>query len=193
MNIATVFLTCTVALIAAMLVPLTGAAQVADEDRLIPRKDIFGDPTRTLPAISPNGKNIAYIAPRDGVLNVFVAPNDNIAAAKPITVDKKRGIREFFWAQNSRQIIYTQDEGGDENWRIHVVDVATAQDTVISPTGKVQGRVIATSVRNPQAILIGINDRDPRNRDVYRHNLKTGEQVLQFRERRWIQRLRGRR
>ena len=181
MNIAKVSLTCTVALIAAMLLPLTGSAQAADEDRLIPRKDIFGNPARALPAISPDGKNIAYIAPRDGVLNVFVAPSDNIAAAKPITMDKKRGIREFFWARNSRQIIYAQDEGGDENWRIHVVDIATAQDTVISPAGKVQGRVIATSVTNPEEILIGINDRDPQNHDVYRHNLKTGEQVLQFR------------
>ncbi len=99
-------------------------------------------------------------------------PSDDIAAAKPITADKKRGIRQFFWAQNSRQLLYIQDEGGDENWRIHVVDIATAKDTVISPAGKVQGQVIATSVTNPDAILIGINDRDPQNHDVYRHNLQ---------------------
>ena len=181
MTIAKLFLTCTGALLAATLLPLADFAQAADQDRIIPRKDIFGNPTRTSPAISPDGKKIAYIAPRDGVLNVFVAPSDNIAAAKPITADKKRGIREFFWTQNSRQLIYIQDEGGDENWRIHVVDIATAKDTVISPAGKVQGQVIATSMTNPDAILIGINDRDPQNHDVYRHNLKTGEQVLLFR------------
>src|SRR5512132_3218601 len=108
------------ALVAATLLLLVLPAQAADQDRLIPRKDIFGNPTRTLPAISPDGKNIAYIAPRDGVLNVFVAPRDNIVAAKPFTADRKRGIRGFFWAQNSNQLICTQDEGGDENWRIHV-------------------------------------------------------------------------
>src|SRR4030095_9591173 len=134
----------------------------------------------TSPAISPDGKSIAYIAPRDGVLNVFIAPSADIAAARPVTADKKRGIREFFWTQKSRQLIYVQDEGGDENWRIHVVDIATAKDVVISPAGKVQGQVIATSVTN-DAILIGINDRDPQNHDVYRHNLRTGEQVLLFR------------
>ena len=167
------------ALIAALL-PLALPVQAAEQDRLIPRKDIFGNPTRTLPAISPDGRNIAYIAPRDGVLNVFVAPRDDVGAAKPVTADKKRGIRGFFWAQNSKQLIYTQDEGGDENWRVHVVDIAMAQDTVISPAGKVQGQVVATSVTRPDEILIRINDRDPQNHDVYRHNLKTGEQTLLF-------------
>ena len=170
----------TAALVAAFLLPLAFSVPAVDPDKLIPRKDIFGNPTRTSPAISPDGKYIAYIAPRDGVLNVFVAPSNNIAGAKPITADKKRGIRQFFWAQNSRQLLYTQDEGGDENWRIHVVDVATAKDTAISPAGKIQGQIVATSVTKPDEILIGINDRDPQNHDVYRHNLKTGEQELVF-------------
>lgn len=165
-------------LVAVFLLPIALSVSAADPDKLIPRKDIFGNPTRTSPAISPDGKYIAYIAPRDGVLNVFVAPSSNIADAKPITADKKRGIRQFFWAQNSRQLLYTQDEGGDENWRIHVVELATAEDTVISPTGKVQGQIVATSVTKPDEILIGINDRDPQNHDVYHHNLKTGEQKL---------------
>ena len=171
---------CIAALAAAMLSPIAPPVHAAEQDSLIPRRDIFGNPTRTLPAISPDGKSIAYIAPRDGVLNVYVASRDNIGGAKPVTADKKRGIREFSWAENSRQLIYTQDEGGDENWRIHVVDIATAQDTIISPAGKVQGQVIATSLTRPDEILIGINDRDPQNHDVYRHNLKTGEQTLLF-------------
>src|SRR5438876_11820346 len=86
--------------VVATLLALALPVQAAEQDRLIPRKDIFGNPTRTLPAISPDGRNIAYIAPRDGVLNVFVAPRDDIAAAKPITADKKRGTRGFLWAQN---------------------------------------------------------------------------------------------
>src|SRR4030095_11493034 len=101
MTVAKLFLTCTGALLAATLWPLAGSAQAADQDRIIPRKDIFGNPTRTSPAISPDGKSIAYIAPRDGVLNVFIAPSADIAAARPVTDDKKRGIREFFWTQNS--------------------------------------------------------------------------------------------
>lgn len=168
------------ALSAFLLLPVAVPVHAADPDQLIARKDIFGNPTRAAPALSPDGKYIAYIAPRDGVLNVFVAPSNNIGDARPITADRKRGIRQFFWAQNSAQLLYTQDEAGDENWRIHVVDVATARDTVISPSGKVQGQIIATSVTRPDEILIGINDRNPQNHDVYHHNLKTGEQKLVF-------------
>jgi hypothetical protein len=51
------------------------------------------------------------------VLKVFVAPRANIGTVKPATTDRKRGTRGFFWAQNGNQLIYTQDEGGDENWR----------------------------------------------------------------------------
>lgn len=113
------------ALAVALSLPvLPPPVQAAHPDTLIPRKDIFGNPTRSLPMISPDGKSIAFIAPRDGVLNVFVAPRGNVHAAKPVTADRKRGIRRYFWAQNSQQIIYTQDEGGDENWRIHLVDIA---------------------------------------------------------------------
>src|ERR1700694_1662327 len=119
MNARMSILARTAALMAATLSPLALPVQAAEQDSLIPRKDIFGNPTRTLPAISPDGKNIAYIAPRDGVLNVFIAPSDNIGDAKPVTADNKRGIRSFSWAQNSKQLVYTQDEGGDENWRIH--------------------------------------------------------------------------
>ena len=32
--------------------------------------------------ISPDGKFLSWIAPRDGVLNIWVAPADNLAAAK---------------------------------------------------------------------------------------------------------------
>ncbi len=140
MNVAKPFLVYVAAIVAATLISLADSTQAADQDRIIARKDIFGNPTRTSPTISPDGKNIAYIAPRDGVLNVFVAPRGNIGAAKPITVDKKRGIREFFWTQNSGQIIYVQDEGGDENWRIHVVDIATVRCTTPSSPRRVRSR-----------------------------------------------------
>src|ERR1700753_565832 len=41
---------------------------------LIPRSVLFGNPERTSPQISPDGGSLAWIAPRDGVLNLWVAP-----------------------------------------------------------------------------------------------------------------------
>ena len=41
---------------------------------LIPREVLFGNPERVSPNLSPDGSQLAWIAPRDGVLNVWVAP-----------------------------------------------------------------------------------------------------------------------
>src|SRR6478609_3221801 len=71
---------------------------------LIPRKVLFGNPDKAGAKISPDGKHISYLAPVKGVLNVWVAPVNDIAAAKAVTHDKKRGIRGYFWAYNSRHI-----------------------------------------------------------------------------------------
>ena len=39
---------------------------------LIPRAVLFGNPEKTGPQISPDGTKLAYLAPQDGVLNVWV-------------------------------------------------------------------------------------------------------------------------
>ncbi|HUH01114.1 MAG TPA: hypothetical protein VML75_03905, partial [Kofleriaceae bacterium] len=41
---------------------------------LIPRAVLFGNPDKAGPQISPDGKQLSWLAPVDGVLNVWVAP-----------------------------------------------------------------------------------------------------------------------
>ena len=90
---------------------------------LIPRTVLFGNPDRASVQLSPDGSQIAYLAPRDGVLNVWVAPRDDLAAARPVTDDTGRGIRFYGWAYTNTHILYIQDKNGDENWRLYVVDL----------------------------------------------------------------------
>src|SRR5262245_44337695 len=73
---------------------------------LIPRKVLFGNPDRASPQLSPDGKFLSYLAPVDGVLNVWVGPADDPKAAKPVTEDKKRGIRSYFWAYTNQHVLY---------------------------------------------------------------------------------------
>ena len=51
---------------------------------LIERAKLFGNPTKANGRISPDGKWLSWTAPRDGVLNIYVAPVDNPQAAKPL-------------------------------------------------------------------------------------------------------------
>ena len=87
---------------------------------LIPRTRLFGNPTRAQGQISPDGRWLSWLAPKDGVLNIWVAPAGDMRAARLLTDDKKRGIRFHAWA-NSSPRLYIQDEGGTEDWHVYAV------------------------------------------------------------------------
>ena len=114
---------------------------------LIPRVVLFGNPERISPHISPDGTRLAWIAPHDGVLNVWVAPlgsgGVDWAAAQVVTDDTDRGIRMFGWAHDGRHLVYLQDTGGDENWRLHDVDLETMHRRDLTPFDGVRCEIIA--------------------------------------------------
>lgn len=146
---------------------------------LIPRKIFFGNPDKTSVQISPDGRHLAYLAPRDGVLNLWVAPRDNLDAAQPITHDTGRGIRFFYgWAYTNRHLLYIQDENGDENWHFYSVNLETQAVKDLTPFKGVQSRFQAISPFFPEEIIVGLNNRQPEWHDLYRVNLITGDRVL---------------
>jgi dipeptidyl aminopeptidase/acylaminoacyl peptidase len=150
---------------------------------LIPRNVLFGNPERTSARISPDGARLAWIAPHDDVLNVWVAPIDDQGvdwgAAQVVTDDHDRGVRVISWAPDNRHLLYLQDTGGDENWRLYDVDLETNQRRDLTPFEGIQARIEATSKRHPDYILVGMNQRDEQLHDVYRLDLATGELTLE--------------
>jgi len=145
---------------------------------LIERELIFGNPDKAGPAISPDGARLAYLAPVDGVLNVWVGPLDDPQAATPVTQDSERGIRQYFWAKTSKQILYMQDKGGDENWRVYAVDLDSGEVQDLTPFENVAAQIEQVSYLHPEEILVGLNNRNPRLHDIHRINILTGESVL---------------
>lgn len=161
----------------ASVVPAAPSAAQAAPD-LIPRKHIFGNPTRTMATVSPDGKRLAYLAPRDGVLNVWVGPTGDVAAAKPVTAEKLRPILQYFWSPDSGRILYVQDEGGNENYALHGVDLATGKETKYTSFAKTQVRLVGASHKVPGAVLLGLNNRSPQFHDVHRLDLASGQLTL---------------
>ncbi|MBA1342070.1 MAG: Acylamino-acid-releasing enzyme [ANME-2 cluster archaeon] len=145
---------------------------------LIPREVLFGNPDKITVRLSPDGTRISYLAPVDGVLNVWVGPADDPGAAEPVTNDTDRGVRTYFWAYTSEHVLYLQDQAGDENWRVYSVNLATGETTDLAPLEGVQARIQAVSQKFPEEILIALNDRDPTLHDIYRANITTGEKSL---------------
>ena len=152
----------------------TRAPTAAGQPRLIERTDFFGNPTRAAGQISPDGKWISFIAPRDGVLNVWVAPSNNLAAAKPLTNERTRPIRQASFSPDSSMMLFINDKGGDENFLLYGVNVVTGEQKNLTPFEKTRVQIINTSRSIPDRILVGLNNRDPRWHDVHELNLKTG-------------------
>lgn len=145
---------------------------------LIARKIFFGNPDKASVQLSPDGSHIAYLAPREGVMNVWVAPRDDVGVARPVTDDTDRGIQSYFWAHTSNHILYLQERKGDENWRLHCVDLRTNDIRDLTPFEGVQARVQAVSHKFPEEVIVGLNNRDPMWHDVYRINVITGDRTL---------------
>jgi dipeptidyl aminopeptidase/acylaminoacyl peptidase len=154
----------------------------AAETPIIPRKVFFGNPDKAGAQISPDGKTLSFVAPVNGVMNVHVCPVGDLAAAKPVTRDTKRGIRQYFWAPTSKHILYMQDDGGNENFHVYRVDLTNGDIKDLTPFEKTRAQIEVVSEKFPEEILVGLNDRFPHVfHDVYRININTGERTLAYR------------
>lgn len=145
---------------------------------LIPRKTLFGNPDRAAPALSPDGSKIAYLAPVNGVLNVWVGPADDWRSAMPVTRDTDRGIRFYCWAHTNTHVLYVQDRGGDENWRVYSVCLETDEIRDLTPFEGVHAQIQEVSRHHPHEILVALNHRNPELHDLHRVNIETGELSL---------------
>jgi prolyl oligopeptidase PreP (S9A serine peptidase family) len=147
---------------------------------LIPREVLFGNPTYASPTLSPDGRWLGFLAPDEGVLNVWVGPADDHTQAVPVTHDRGRGIRAYGFCHDDRTLFYLQDSDGDENWRLHLLDLRTGQERCVTPFEDVQVRILGHNRWNPTTMLLAINKDRPELHDVYSLDLTTGalEKVL---------------
>jgi dipeptidyl aminopeptidase/acylaminoacyl peptidase len=143
--------------------------------QLIARQDLFGNPVKSSGRLSPDGKYVSYLAPRDGVMNIWVAPAATPDKAKPISASKDRPIRQYFWAPDSKSVLYVQDKGGDENFLLYSLDPVTGAERTLTPFQKTRVEVVGGSTIQKDKLLIGLNNRDARFHDVQSLDLNTGK------------------
>ena len=158
--------------------PSAAAPASLDQVELIPRDALFGNPERANVQLSPDGKYLSWVAPLDGTLNVWVAPADDLSAAKAVTRDTARGIRSYFWSYRPDTLLYLRDSGGDEDFHLYAVDLTSGQSRDLTPFEKTTAQVVGVSDRHPGTVLVGMNDRDAQWHDLYRVDLASGERSL---------------
>jgi len=173
--------------IALVTLALTTKAQTSSLPPIIDRELFFGPPTIAGGQLSPDGKFMSFLKTYKGTMNVWV--KDASAAfesAHPLTADTLRPIRSYFWSRDGKYILYVQDKGGDENFNVYAVNPsekpATGQDI---PTNRaltdykgVRTFIYSVPKSDPDALYIGLNDRDKKWHDLYKLKISTGEKTL---------------
>jgi dipeptidyl aminopeptidase/acylaminoacyl peptidase len=150
----------------------------AEQPPIIERSVLFGNPSRFQGRLSPDGAQMSFRAPLNGVMNLWVGDKGDYSSVRAITNDTGRGIPSHFWALDSKHVLYIQDQGGDENWHLYSVDLASGDTVDLSPFEGTQAQMIAQSEKTPGIAIVGMNDRDPKWHDVYRVELASGERTL---------------
>lgn len=150
----------------------------ADPTPLIARAHFFGNASKSAGRISPDGKWLSWIAPRDGVANVWVAPLGAPDQARPLSRETVRPIRTTFWSPDSTMILFINDDNGDENFLLYGVDVHSGEQKALTPFEKTRVQIVKISRQVKDRILVAINNRDPRWHDVYSLDLASGKLTL---------------
>ena len=181
------------ATLAFALLLVSGAASAADSPApkglppLIDREILFGDPDILNPQLSPDGANIAFLRPLNGVRNIWVKRTDQpFDQAKPITAESTRPVAAYFWSRDGKYLVFARDQGGDENFNVYAVNPADAPAAGaqvpaarnLTNMQKVRASLFAVPKSDPDVIYVGLNDRDPAWHDVYRVHISTGQREL---------------
>ena len=164
--------------VTALLVVGPAPALRAELPPLIPRKTLFDNPQRLTPRISPDGTRLAWIAPdAKNVQQVFVQTigKDD---AKAVTADKKRGIRQYLWAWNNEDLLYLQDNDGDEIFHVYGANLKSGETRDLTPIVGVRAYPVALEPKFPDQVLLAMNRRNRSLFDVWRLDLKTGALAL---------------
>jgi dipeptidyl aminopeptidase/acylaminoacyl peptidase len=163
---------------------LTATVASAQLPPLVDRELFFGDPEISRAQLSPDGQFISFVKPFRNVRNIWVKKTpEPFENARPLTADTARPVTQYFWSRDSKVILYAQDKGGDENYRIYSVDPAAGGDPVppsrdLTPLEKVRAQIYDLPRATPGEIIVGLNDRRADLHDVYRLNIRSGDRTL---------------
>jgi dipeptidyl aminopeptidase/acylaminoacyl peptidase len=183
-SLTTEFLLC--ALSSVFLFSATALAQ-NNLPPLIDREILFGNPEIAGAQISPDGKFIAFRKPHKGTVNIWVKRADEpFANARLLTNETRRPPRQFLWSRDGKFILFTKDKEGDENYNLYAVspveqppggaEVPVARN--LTNSEKVRTILYNVPRAEPDAVYIGMNERDRAWHDLYKVKISTGERTL---------------
>ncbi|MBV9074079.1 MAG: S9 family peptidase [Acidobacteria bacterium] len=159
----------------------------AQQPPIIDRAAFFGEVQIAGAQVSPDGQYLSFLKPYKGTRNIWVKKqSEPFSAARPMSHESTRPVRQYFWSRDSKYLLYSQDAAGDENFNVYAIDPRQPADsaTGVPPTRAltnfkgVRTLIYAVPKAKPDTLYIGLNDRDPKWHDLYELSISTGEKKL---------------
>jgi dipeptidyl aminopeptidase/acylaminoacyl peptidase len=142
--------------------------------RRIPLEDFFRKPERTDVRLSPDGRFLSWMGPWKRRLNVFVQDLEGGGEPVRVTGATERDVMGHVWA-NDERLVYAQDTGGDENYRLYAVGRDGSNPIDLTPFEDVKCGIVDDLEEVPGEILFQMNHRVKEVFDVYRIDVATGQ------------------
>ena len=157
---------------------------IDEETPVIDRAIFFGNPTIAGGKLSPNGKYVTFMKEYNGIMNVWVKGFDESFDQARLLTDSESPIPGYFWTEDSKYVLFVNDKDGDENFNVYAVNplegtISTAPEAKnLTPMENVTVRIYMVSKKDPDMMMIGINDRDKAWHDLYRLKISTGKLTM---------------
>jgi dipeptidyl aminopeptidase/acylaminoacyl peptidase len=150
---------------------------------LIDRSIFFDNPEIEDAKLSTDGKYISFMKAHNGILNIWTKKlNEPFDKARRLT-NLERPAAGYFWSDDSKYILYGKDKGGNENYNIYSVSPSARnlagqdipENRNLTPFDDARIEIFLVSKKDPNILMIGMNNRDPKWHDLYKLEISSGK------------------
>ncbi len=138
-------------------------------------EDYFSRPKASSFQLSPDGKYMSYREKEDGSTKRHVYVKEiSTGKVTRILEEKDELIRGYFWKNNER-LLYMMDQGGNEQYHIHAVNVDGSNNVDLTPYEGVQAGVVSILKDQKDYVIVQMNKNNKQVFEPYKLNVVTGE------------------
>lgn len=130
-------------------------------------------------SFSPDDKSILFSNNKSGIYNVYAIP---VTSGEPTQLTRSTTESTFSidYFPNDSRIMYTRDQGGNENNHIYVLG-ADGKEKDLTPGDKLKAQFVGWT-QDGKAFYISTNERDARFFDIYKLDATSFERKLLYQD-----------
>ena len=164
----------------------TAFSQASKETPIIDREIFFGNPEISGGQLSPDGKYISFLKAHNGIMNIWVKKFDEPFEKARRLTNLTRPSVGYFWTYDGKYIVYANDKGGNENYNIFAVSPSATPEAEsgipanrnLTPMDSATVNIYLISKKDPNVMMIGLNNRDQKWHDLYKLEINSGKLSL---------------